>query len=221
MMMKNFTNLIFIWFLTGSSVFGQLTGNPENWCRNGAFPRDSENYSVGYVKAKKGERVYFYSDERDCPNGKNCQRKSYLVNKDEVLFSKTYGDFMCVWYQPKKGSEVVGWLPKSKLETPVFLSEKYEPWIGSWKFYDNSLTIKRIGKTDEFEVNGTAFWKGFGDNIHVGEIEAKGILNNSIIRLKQDDCEIKLDLAVYYLVVSDNLKCGGANVTFSGVYLKK
>ena len=220
-MIKKIKNSIFILFFAGNSIFAQLPGNPENWCRNGAFPQDSKSYSVGYIKAKKGERVYFYSDEQDCPTGKNCRRKSFLINKDEVVFSRAYGDYICAWYQPKKGSEVVGWLPKNKLETPVFLSEKYEPWIGDWKFYDNSLTIKRVGKTDEFEVKGNAFWKGFGDNIHIGEIESKGKLSDSIIRLTEGDCEIKLKLAIYYLIVSDNLKCGGANVTFSGVYLKK
>lgn len=219
--MKTVLFLVFICGAIISSAFGQLAGNPENFCRNGSFPTDSEDYNIGYIKAKKRERVYFYDDGKNCPKSSKCRLKSYLVNRNEVLTSRTYGNFVCAWYQTKKGSEVVGWLPVDKLEFPVFLTQKYEPWIGDWKFYDNSLQIKRIEKTDEFEVSGTAFWKGLGDNIHFGEIQAKGTLNESVIKLKQDDCEIKLNLVLHYLVVSDNLKCGGANVTFSGVYLKR
>jgi hypothetical protein len=218
--MKKTLFLVLILGLFTSSALGQLTGNPENFCRNGSFPRDSEDCKVGMVKAKKGERVHFYDDSGKCPKSKNCRRKSYLVNDNEVLVSRTYGNFVCAWYEPKKGSEIVGWLRADKLEFQNYLLEKYDRWIGDWKYAGNSLKIKRIGKTDDFEVKGNAFWKGFGSNVHIGEIEANGTLNESIIKLKQDDCEIKLDLVVHYLVVSDNLKCGGANVTFSGVYLK-
>lgn len=208
-------------FLVSFSVLAQLEGNPENWCRNGFFPRESNSYSVGLVKAKKGERIYFLDDDRKCPNDKNCQRKQYLVNRDQVLVSRSYGDYVCAWYQPRKGGEVVGWLPKNKIEFQNFLSEKYTLWIGEWRYYDNSLKIERIGKTDEFKVSGNALWKGSGANIHVGEIDAVGKLNESVIQLKQDDCQIKLNLIVDYLVVSDNLQCGGLNVSFSGVYRKK
>lgn len=215
---------IFLFILLSLNVipaFGQLDGNPENWCRNGFFPRESEKYKIGNIKAKKGERVYFLRDARKCPNDKNCQSKAYLVKDDEILVSRSYGNYVCVWYQPQKGSEVVGWLPDNKIEYPSFLLEKYDRWIGEWKYYDNTLRINRIGKTEEFEVSGEAFWKGLGDVIHIGEISAKGTLNESVIKLTEEDCEIKLKLIVDYLVVSDNLKCGGMNVTFSGVYLRK
>jgi hypothetical protein len=216
--MKKISFLIVIFGALISSAFAQLNGNPANFCRNGSFPTDSDEFNLGYIKAKKGERIYFYSDGGKCPKGKNCRLKTYLVNGNEVLTSRTYGNFVCAWYETKKGSEVVGWLPIDKVEFPVFLSQKYEPWIGDWKFYDNNLQIKRIKETEDFQVSGNAFWKGLSDNIHIGEIDAKGALNESIIKLKQDDCEMKLDLVIHYLVVSDNLKCGGANVTFSGVY---
>jgi hypothetical protein len=125
------------------------------------------------------------------------------------------------WYQPKKGREVVDWLPWDKPEFPEFLSEKSPNRVGEWRYFDNPLKITRIGQTEEFKVTSNAFWKGLGDNIHVGEIVSQGTLNKSIIKLKQDDCELKLNLVLHYLVVSDNLQCGGLNVTFSGVYLKK
>jgi hypothetical protein len=35
------------------------------------------------------------------------------------------------------------------------------------------------------------------------------------------DCSLAMHLAGKFLVVGDNLHCGGANVSFSGVYQKR
>ena len=209
-------------FFSPFTANAQLAGNPENWCRNGFFPREKVDFYIGKIKAKRHERVYFYGDERNCPTGKNCRQKSFLLAGNEVLASRKFGDFSCVWFQPEKGAETVGWIPTNKIEGQSFLTERYKPWLGEWKFYGNSLKITAGEKEGVFYVKGNAFWKGSRSNIHVGEIETKATLGeDSILNLKDDDCEIRLDLVVYYLVVSDNLKCGGANVTFSGVYIKK
>jgi hypothetical protein len=218
--MKNILFLFVLVGFTASSAFAQLEGNPPNFCRSGTFPVDSKNYNIGTIKAKKRERVYFYDDSRKCPKDKKCRLRTYLVKGDEVLTSRTYGNFVCTWYESEKGWKFVGWLPAKKVEYIPIVYSKYQSWVGDWKFYDNGLLIERVGETEDFQVRGVAFWKGLGDNIHYGEIQAKGTLNDSVIILKQDDCEVKLNLIFNYLVVSDNLKCGGANVTFSGVYRK-
>ena len=36
-----------------------------------------------------------------------------------------------------------------------------------------------------------------------------------------DDCEVKLTLLPPFLAVTDNLNCGGYNVTFTGIYRKR
>jgi hypothetical protein len=205
-------------------TFAQLEGNPENLCRNGLFPRDSKTYSIGNIKAKKGERVYFYGDDENCPNGKNCRQKSYLVNNDEVLVSRTYGKYVCAWYQPKKGYETVGWLPKDKLEFMPMV-QGIESYVGNWSFYDSDIEIKKTKDSKIFDVKGNAFWKGINNNVNIGELDDKAKWNGDVLLYGEDDndeyaCKVKLKLAGKYLVVSDNLQCGGMNVTFSGVYLK-
>ena len=35
------------------------------------------------------------------------------------------------------------------------------------------------------------------------------------------DCQVTMQLVCKFLVVGDNLHCGGANVSFSGVYQKR
>src|SRR4051812_8644135 len=79
-----------------SMVNAQLEGNPENWCRSGFFPREKANFFIGKIKAKVRERVYFYGDDGNCPNGKNCRRKSFMLADNEVLVSRQFGNFNCV-----------------------------------------------------------------------------------------------------------------------------
>lgn len=198
-------------------AFGQEDGNPPNWCRNGHFPHYGK-YSLGIITAKKNERVYFYSDDADCPNGKNCRQKAYLVNGDEAIASKEHGGYRCVWFQPRKGSETVGWIQSGKLRFEAYLMEKYTPWLGEWRYYQNSLNIEQVENEGVFKVKGKAFWIGLNKNIHIGEVNAKARLSENSLLLQEDDCEVKLQLVVDYLIAADNLKCGGLNVSFSGVY---
>jgi hypothetical protein len=68
--MKMSKFLLIITFLLPVQIFAQPEGNPENWCRNGAFLRESSEYQLAKISGQKGKRVYFYKDDDDCPNGK-------------------------------------------------------------------------------------------------------------------------------------------------------
>lgn len=220
--MKLIICTVFVLFLS-TSIFAQLDGNPENWCRNGAFPRDSESYEIAKVKGKKGEKVYFYNDfQEDCPNNEKCREKSYIIPTDEVIVSRKYGNWVCAWYQPKKGSETVGWIRTDSLEF-VKIKQSLADIYGSWYFYDNEIRIKKGAKPDAFAVTGEAFWKGLGDNIHTGELDHEGKMFGNILKLGEQEtdeyaCKVSIRLLGKFLIVSDNMNCGGANVSFSGVY---
>ncbi|MGI8669155.1 MAG: hypothetical protein ACR2J3_04810 [Aridibacter sp.] len=128
----------------------------------------------------------------------------------------------CVWFQPKKGDETVGWISFDKLDFQTDNSAE-NGWVGEWKYADGNIKITPFKVLDNFKIYGTAMW-GAGNNVHVGEIdfsaEAK---NNKIIKPADDeyDCQVKMQKLGKYLIVSDNKNCGGVNVTFDGVYLKK
>lgn len=217
----------FIFLVFPFQVYAQLEGNPENWCRNGAFPRESEEYKLAKVKGKKGERVYFFGDDDNCPNGKNCRQKSYLIPNDEVIVSRTFGKWACGWFQPKKGSETVGWIAVENLEfVKTDKIPEMKDWIGDWSYYDNSISIKPAKKARFFDVKGNAFWKGLGDNVHVGELDSTLKPDGNVLQVGEGDedeyaCKVTMRLVGKYLIASDNLNCGGVNVSFSGVYLKK
>lgn len=220
--MKVIISLIFSIFLA-ASVFAQIDGNPENWCRNGLFPRESTDYSIAKVKGRKGDKIYFYGDEtKNCPESENCRQKSYVIPNDEVIVSRKYGNWRCAWYQPKAGSETVGWIRTDNLEF-VKIKPSFNDFYGSWYFYDNDIVIEKGLKANTFKVKGNAFWKGLGDNIHIGELDHEGKISDGILKLGEDEtdeyaCKVSIIAAGKFLVVSDNLNCGGLNVTFSGVY---
>lgn len=58
--MKKFFLSFFISCLMPAFVLAQLKGNPENVCRNGYFPRESNEYSIAKIFGEKGEKIYFY-----------------------------------------------------------------------------------------------------------------------------------------------------------------
>lgn len=201
-------------------------GNPANWCRNGAFTNGSEPFGVARVSGEKGSRVYFYNDDEGCPGpAAKCRQKAYLIPGDEVLTARAFGDWVCAWYQPARGPETVGWLPANRLaraEHPA--APPLGSWLGTWGFYDNELRLTRGARAGSLRVAGEATWQGVNPgNVHTGELEGEAEPAAGALKLGADpeDCLATLRLVGPYLVVSDNKRCGGHNVTFDGVYRKK
>jgi hypothetical protein len=224
--------LVILVILTGviftAQVFAQLAGNPENLCRNGFFPRESKTYRLARITGKKGEKIYFHGDEReDCPGGKDCRLKSYLIPGDEIIVSRVFGGYACGWFQPARGSETVGWIKIDNFEwSEEKLNISIGDWLGNWKYYDNDINIIISKNRGLLGITGNAIWKGLGDNVHVGELDdhAKPSGNRLDVGADETDesaCKVSMQLVGKYLIVSDNLNCGGANVTFSGVYQRK
>ncbi|MBS1792540.1 MAG: hypothetical protein JSS81_01730 [Acidobacteria bacterium] len=223
----NFAVIAVLTLISAAGVFGQLDGNPENLCRNGFFPRESETYRLARVKGKAGDRAYFYGDEReDCPAGKNCRLKAYVIPNDELIVSRTFGDFSCAWFQPKKGSETVGWIQTDALQSvDSDLNPAAAAWLGKWSYGSSEIRITKSKKAGFFEIGGEAYWKGLGDNIHTGEMEDTAKPAGNLLKIgagskEEYECRATMQLLGKYLIVADNLQCGGANVTFTGIYLK-
>ena len=74
------------------------------------------------------------------------------------------------------------------------------------------------------QLKGEATW-GSGSRTHTGELDydAKPSADKMKFGDGTDelDCQVTMQLVGKHLVVGDNLHCGGANVSFSGVYQKR
>jgi hypothetical protein len=196
---------------------------PANWCRNGLFASDRADFKLAKIGGNWTARIHFFKDDDDCPSYTvKCETKSYLITGDQVLVSRKYGQWICAWYQPQKGSETVGWLQADKLlmsESPA-ARPALANWIGLWKYGKKSLDIRRDGKTGLLKVKGYAIWEGSRDNVHLGGVEAVAQPEGNQLVLVEEECRVTLKLVGDYLVADDNSGCGGVNVRFNGVFRK-
>lgn len=200
----------------------EVADYPANWCRNGLFASDRADFKLAKIGGNWTARIHFYRDDDDCPSPTvKCETKSYLITGDQVVVSRKYGQWVCAWYQPKKGSETVGWLQADKLlmsELPA--RPALANWIGLWKYDKKSLDIRRDAKTGLLKVKGYAIWEGSRDNVHLGGVEAAAQPEGNQLVLVEEECRVTLKLVGDYLVADDNSGCGGVNVRFNGVFRK-
>lgn len=222
------TAAFFVLALTNVSaqvVRSQADGNPTNWCREGLFTKEGSLFSIVVAKGKPSDRVYFHDDDPEsCPGDEKCRRRSYVIGGDRLVVNRKYDGFVCGWYAPRSGkAPTVGWLKQSdvfyqKTDERVPLSA----WLGEWKYADNSINFTHNKLAGFLNVTGDAFWKGVGDNIHIGELDGRFQPRGGVIMYSDGDdeydCKAKMRMVGEFLVVSDNMNCGGANVSFSGIY---
>jgi hypothetical protein len=221
-MKRTLYSLALLLFAFCAQAGAQVEENPANWCRNGPFAAEEAGYRLARAVGQKGARVYFYGDDEGCPSPR-CRLKAYIVPGDEVIVSRTFGDWVCAWYQPAKGFETVGWIQAHELSLAA--PEGDPPaaaWEGEWVSYDNAIDIRREGRSGRLRVKGDAVWKGANPGqVHVGDIDKTAAPTGGVLRLGDDICRVTLRLVGRYLLVGDNKQCGGLNVTFDGVYRRR
>jgi hypothetical protein len=171
-----------------------------------------------------------------CPAATDaCRKKSYLVTGDLVLTGRTRGDFTCVSYQSptaKKPTWTVGWLPSPAL-TPVapMASPSMSDWIGTWGHPGGSIEIKRGGLGGRLRIEGEMVVPTARD-FHNGAFKAEAMpekdtiafLNDGTLPFEtkcEDACRVRMRRVGDWLMVEDNDGCGGAGVTFTGLYHRK
>ena len=119
-------------------------------------------------------------------------------------------------------------------------------WLGNWTAGpEQDIVITRSGDDDALLIEGFASW-GASDPervaigaIHVGEFTVVvptswvdverhrlkfAVSTDGAVRPEaagDHDCTIKLELTQAALVATDNMMCGGLNVTFNGTYRRQ
>ncbi len=208
-----------------AALASYIGGNPPNNCRGGLYTAQDVEFKVARVKGRKNARAYFYGDDNDCPDGKNCRQKAYVIAGDEVIVARSYGEFSCAWYPPKKGFETVGWIRTNQLAFENQKSVDPRSWAGEWFYAENSIKLIPGKTPGSFFIKGNAFWKGVGDNVHIGELDYSGSPKGDTLRVgagkDKYDCRVKMWRLGKYLLVTDNKMCGGVNVSFDGVYIRR
>ena len=199
--------------------------NPDHYCRDGYFPREGAGYRLATVSGKAGERAYFHDDEPEkCPADASCRLKSYVVAKDQVIVSRTLGRFACSWFQPRRGAGTTGWLETGRLTFTGSIKQPSErDWLGEWRTDgDNTIRIRKAKTGGELDIAGEAT-AGLTPNI--GELGHTAKPVGDTMKFAdapgEGSCEVEMQLIGKLVLVEENVKCGGAKVSFSGTYRKR
>ncbi|MCA1952802.1 MAG: hypothetical protein LDL22_07155 [Hyphomicrobiales bacterium] len=197
-----------------------------------------------------GGRVHFVEEagagRQGCPSpSPQCQRKAFVVPGDRVLVGVPAGDYVCASYispdaRRLKGqfAETHGLLPLKAL-LPVRPTED-DAWIGIWqRSSEAEIKISRAA-LGRLAVKGEATFGALDAGrrargaVNSGELEGEALPVGGGLAIGWQyvdpiapfpegapDCRARLRLFGYYLVVEDNMQCGGANVTFTGIYVRR
>jgi len=202
------------------------------------------NMTLARVVTKEA-KLYFISGPRKqapaCPSDANaCRLKVYLVPGDEVLTNATDDPYVCAKFKSQSFVETISYLPRASLELVLPDHPSIEKWNGTWRRDPEAeIVLKSTG--DEVIVVGSATW-GSGDPrrvkrgaVHTGELEGAFRPRGRVLAIGYDPdrsgfppakdeaseaCAAKLELVGRYLVVEDNGRCGGVNVSFNGLYVR-
>jgi hypothetical protein len=211
-----------LWLVLGSTPWPVAAAVDDGFCRNGTFPIQNLSLARGVIAG--ADRAYFYADMEGCPAAASkCRSKAYLVSGDRLVTGRTRGSFTCVYY-PGKGGGTAGWISSTRIRSlPTEANPPPSAWIGRWS--DNGNPILRISQAGRLlKVSGQAAWPSFNPpedrfpgGPNVGEINE--IARPSDNRVYARECLITLTLLGELLVAADpKMRCGGMNVSFTGVY---
>ena len=187
-------------------------------------PGGPEATSFGLAKIVGGPKVYLTI----CPVGIVCAAQAhipYVIPGDVVIVGPRLADGVCV-AKPNREGDTAGWVTERQIEPlPVPAASRWA-WVGHWE-EGGGDTIDLKAKGAGLVVDGQACWPGCetppdqqtgGPN--VGNLDGEATPRGGRLKLgdSDDDCKAELWLVGAYLVVFDNLNCGGMNVSFTGVY---
>lgn len=209
---------------------------------NGVGWDDKRTLVVSAVTAKP--RVYFvkspYDDDfkaETCPSATDaCRKKSHLITGDLVLTGDTRGEFTCISYHSPLSAKriwVHAWLPSAAL-TPVapMRAPKTKDWVGTWrqgKHYvgGGHVEIKPEAK-GKLHIDAGILMPA-GRDFRNGAFQAHVKPRGDTMAFEDDGggsdyatgCKVRMQRIGPWLLIEDDGSCGGAAVTFTGLYRRE
>lgn len=214
------------WLLTLLAVPALACAAPDEdaaMCRNGSFPMSTAGFSRAKVAVP---RLYLLNDDDGCPakGEPACRQRAYVVKGDVVVLAQRREGFACALYPNKVGGSA-GWVAQASVQPwPSAAQPTPQAWNGNWHDGDNALQLTANGD-GSVTVNGDAYWPSANPDPeqvpggpHTGSVTARGYPGGNRVEVSENECKVRLQLLGDLLVVADNQDCGGANVSFNGVY---
>lgn len=194
--------------------------------------------------AGKAARVNFVSNSGETPATKSCpsaapacRRAAFVVPGDTVLVDGIEGAYACATFVSPRGAETSGWLPASALEfRPAAASTAVADWTGEWRRIEATIKLKPAG--DSVEADGEASWGSLDPQrvarggVNTGEFGGSSRPRGNMLAFgegysgdrapedKGNECHVRLRLFGPYILAEDNMRCGGMNVSFRGIFAR-
>lgn len=194
----------------------------DDFCRNGTFPVDHAPFGLATINSSG--RTYLMDDRNGCPaGGAICRTRAYVVAGDRLVTGSVRGAHTCAFF-PGLGGGTAAWIESRRLR-PVVVARRppLAAWLGRWSAHGNPTVRFRI-RRQKLIVDGDSYWpspdpspeeRPGGPNI--GSIG--GTVRTNGNQAREPICNVTFTLLGDFLVAADpDMKCGGANVSFSGVY---
>lgn len=167
----------------------------------------------------------FYSgiEKTGCPAmTPACRRAAYLRAGDVVVVGTAKGPFVEAHFTAGGTRSTTGWLLRSALVPLPVRAVTAADWRGDWvRDRWANISLKPGKRPGTLAITGDASWPTPGGSINMGDLNDMGAPRGdrlSIGGTDQYECRVRMRLLPPYLIVAENGKCGGLNVTFSGVY---
>lgn len=214
-----------LWFVAGPALAG---GTDKLFCRNGGF--SGENPNFGMARLRGDEPAWFLDDMNGCPSASKSCRRNRLQPGHRLITGRRHGPYVCAFQRTADG-DTAGWVRRDRLHRlPVARQPQLNAWTGHWiepDGSDDALTITRDGR--RLAVNGHAYWPNANPPLdrypggpNLGRIAGHAAPDGNRLSIgKASECLAVLHLVGDRLVVHDNGVCGGMNVRFDGVYVRR
>lgn len=216
----------------------------------GPLDFDSDTNQIRLMRVVAPERVHFIegnlAGKAQCPDlSAACRRKGFVLKDDVVLTLPPEGTLVCASFiapRPKRVngqfSESSGFLPAASVQAEAIPAPTSADWTGTW--YRNAeaeISIKP-GQGGKMVIEGAATYGAFDSYrvkngaVNEGSLEGEAVPKGNMIAIGERydgtkpfakdsyECQARLVLLGRYLVVQDSGFCGGANVRFTGIYVK-
>jgi hypothetical protein len=207
---------------------------------NGVGWDDKRTLVVSAVTTKP--RAYFvkspYDDDfkaETCPAATDaCRKKSYLVTGDLVLTGATRGAFTCISYHSPlsaKRTWVTGWLPSVALRPVAPMpAPKTSDWAGTWRqgqrYVGGGHVEIKPEKGGKLHIDAGILLPTARD-FHNGAFEAHVTPQGDTMAFEDDGsnygsgCKVRMQRIGPWLLIEDDSGCGGAAVSFTGLYRRE
>jgi hypothetical protein len=189
-------------------------------------PYDFDAYAQAQVMTLKAsspkQPVHFQSEAKACPAKGACswKQRSYLIQADTVLAGPEQNGFRCAYFVTAKGKPMAGFLPSANLEPAKAAKTLDLAFLtGQWVGGDSDITFTAA-------ANGQVHAEGLSTYVteltaNTGDFSGDVKPGGEELRFgSEDECLVTLQRRGPYLLVSDNLQCGGVNVSFRGLYVR-